>query len=221
MSKFAVFGLGRFGANVARRLYELGHDVLAVDNKESAVRSVEQSVSRGVVGDVTDLAVIESLNLKGVSAVIISMGEGLDVSCLSIVHLRSIGFSNIIVKGYTAEHQLIYTALGAKRVIFPEKEMGYRLAEELAFPNLVDHIKLSEGYEFVEMKLPPSLAGRTLADTKIRNKYSLTVIALRRYTNGNEGKLVVSPGPDERLLATDQLLMIGPMEAIKKIRELG
>ncbi|MGH7792415.1 MAG: potassium channel family protein, partial [Thermodesulfobacteriota bacterium] len=136
-SRFLVCGLGNFGSRIARRLFENGHEVIAIDLDEKKIREAKDYVSEAIVADVSEREALDQLGLDGIDAAVISLGEErIDASVLATLHLKDIGIAKIIVKGISPEHKRIVTRLGATEVIFPEQEAGLRLADRLSNPNV-------------------------------------------------------------------------------------
>ncbi|HYE66772.1 MAG TPA: TrkA family potassium uptake protein, partial [Pyrinomonadaceae bacterium] len=168
MRRFAVIGLGHFGAHVARTLYEAGKSVIAIDLDGEAVQGLAEHSTQAVVADATERHTLESLGVGEVDAAIISLGSRMDVIILAALHLKEMGVPFIAVKALSEEHGRILRALGVHEVIHPEKEMAIRLANRLARTDVVDFLPLLPGYSIIEVKAPPEFVGRTLRDLALR-----------------------------------------------------
>ena len=136
--QFAVIGLGRFGTSVAQALYHMGHDVLAVDISEERVNSVMKDVTHVVQVDSTNEAAIRSLGLDNFNVVIVSIGQDVQASILTTLILKELGVKNIVAKARTELHGKVLYKIGANRVVYPERDMGVRVAHNLVSANILD-----------------------------------------------------------------------------------
>ena len=202
--QFLIIGLGRFGASVAVNLCKLGHEVLAVDSDESMVNAVSPYVTQAIVADAADEAVLHSLGPQNFDVAVVSIGQNVRDSILIAVLCKEMGVPYLLGKATDELHAKVLRKVGVDRVVFPERDMGQRVAKSLVTPNFLDMIELSDEYQMVEMTTPEAWTGRTLVDINVRRNYGVSVIALRR---GEE--FIASPGAEEKLLAGDILLLLG------------
>ncbi len=177
--RVVVIGIGIFGFNVARNLYEHGIEVVAVDKKRESIQQVKDYCTKAILADGTDKNVIDAIGLREDDIVIVSFGEDLAASTLITLHLKQLRIKNIIVKAPNMEHMLVLESVGATEVIIPEKEMAGKVAKSIISPNILDYIPLTEDYMICEIAPPASLIGKTLADVHLRSKYHVDVIAIR------------------------------------------
>ncbi len=213
--QFAVFGLGSFGTSVALELEKLGCDVIAVDKSMEAVQAVSDDVAYAMCADITDPEVMKKLGAGHLSGAIVAIGDGLESNILTTILAKEAGIPNVIVKAGNSLHEMILKKVGADEVLYPEREMGVRLARGLASGNFMDWIELSDDYELVETKIPPSWVGKRLADLKVREKYGINVVAV-----AVDGKMEVTADPFRKLPADAVLTLIGPSEAFDKFERL-
>ncbi len=218
--KFLVVGLGSFGSHVARRLYEKGQEVIAIDIDPKRVGEAKDYVSEAVVADVSQREVLDQLGLGTIDAAVISLGESrIDPSVLATLHLTDIGIKKIIVKAISPEHSRILEKIGATEIISPEKEAGIRLAERLSTPHVFEQINLHEGYTLVEMMAPRELWDKTLTQASIRSKHGITVVWInRKAPNGRETSIV--PRPEDRIIEGDVLFVLGEEKAVEEFKKL-
>ena len=142
--------------------------------------------------------------------------------------LKELGVRQVIVKAQNELHAKILKKVGADRIIFPEREMAERLAESLASPKIFDFIELSEAYSIIEMVVPKRLIDKTLADTKLREKYAVSVIAIRRKvpfskddgTTDFRDEILIGPGGNDDIIAGDVLIIMGKNDDLNKIQKL-
>jgi trk system potassium uptake protein TrkA len=174
MKRIVVIGLGIFGINLAKQLYESGLEVLAIDKRKEAVQEVKDFSTKAIVADGTDRNVMEKIGVREQDIVVISFGEDLAASTLATLHLKQMKVQKIIVKAPNDKHKV-----GATDVIIPEKEMANKIAKGLIFPNVLDYIPLTENYIIYEIAPPGSFVGKSIAELPLRGKYHIEVIAVR------------------------------------------
>jgi trk system potassium uptake protein TrkA len=179
MKRVIVIGLGIFGVNIVRELYEGGFEVYAIDKNKDAVQRVRDFSTKAIVADGTDKEVMELIGVQEDDTVVISFGEDLASSTLITLHMKQLKIKNIIVKAPNEEHKLILEKVGATDVIIPEKEIAGKVARSIISPNVLDYLPLSDDYMIFEMAPPDSFFGKTIAELQLRNKYHIEVIAIR------------------------------------------
>ncbi|MBX3280331.1 MAG: TrkA family potassium uptake protein [Acidobacteria bacterium] len=206
--RFAVIGLGTFGAHVARTLYELGKDVLAVDFNAEIVQAAAAYATQAVLADATDRTVLESLGIDQVDAAIISLGQRMDVSTLAALHVRELGVPFIAVKALSEEHGRILQAIGVHEIMFPEKDRAIRLANRLARKDVLDFLPLLAGYTITEIKAPPEFVGRSLKDLALRNTLNVQLVAIQS-GNGPTRKINIVPSANDVIRDGDLLILLG------------
>ena len=219
-ARFLVCGLGNFGSYLARRLFEKGQEVIAIDIDEKRVAEAKDYVSEAVVADVSEREALDQIGLGSIDAAVISLGESrIDASVLATLHIRDIGITRIIIKAISQDHARIVEKIGATEVIFPEREAALRLADKLSTPHVFEQINLHEGYTLVEMKAPKELCNKTLQEAHIRSKYGITVVWINRKTA--EGKEVsIVPRPEDKIMEGDVLFVLGEEKAIEGFKKL-
>lgn len=212
MKNFMVIGLGRFGTAVARELYDLGHDVLAVDIDRERVQDISDGVTHAVAGDARDPEVLESLGVSGYDCAVVAVGSDIGSSALVTMRLKEAGVSKVVCKAQSHVHRRLLEKVGADRVVFPEHEMGIKVAQGLARSNILNFIELSSQYAIVEIDLPRGWAGQTIRTLDVRAKHGVNVIAVRRGQDIN-----VAPGADCILVQDDKLMVVGTDAAISAL----
>jgi len=179
MQRVIVIGLGIFGLNIARELYEGGFEVYALDKSKDAVQKAKDFTTKAIVADGTDKDIMELIGVQEDDTVIISFGEDLAASTLITLHLKQLKVKQIIVKAPNEEHKLILEKVGATEVLIPEKEIAGKIARSIISPNVIDYLPLSDDYMIFEMAPPDSFFGKTIGELQLRNKYNIEVIAIR------------------------------------------
>jgi len=204
IKQYAVIGLGRFGVSVARRLHEAGHEVLGIDINEERVEDAEPYVTHAVVADTTEEKALNSIGIRNFDCVIVAIGIDMQSSILTVSILKELGIKKIIAKALGKRHGQVLDKVGAEWVVYPERDMGERVANQLLSPNMLNYIELSKEYSIEEIMIPSKMAGHNLRDLDIRAKYNVSVIAIVR-----DGNITISPSPDEIIKEKDILVMIG------------
>lgn len=215
MKSYLVIGLGRFGAEVARQLYALGCEVLAMDLHSELVQQVANDVTHAVVGDGQDKEVLKALGVRNMDCAIIAIGDDLAASVLTIMNMKELGVPYVVCKAHDETHRRVLEKLGADRVVIPEKENAARLAHSLSAPNVLDYIELSADYGIIEVPAPKSWHEKTLRELNIRAKLGVNIIAVR-----HDGKIDVSPSADYRIHSGDVMVVLGDNAALEAVQRL-
>ena len=219
MRRFAVIGLGHFGAHVARTLYEAGKSVIAIDLDGEAVQGLAEHSTQAVVADATERHTLESLGVGEVDAAIISLGSRMDVIILAALHLKEMGVPFIAVKALSEEHGRILRALGVHEVIHPEKDMAIRLANRLARTDVVDFLPLLPGYSIIEVKAPPEFVGRTLRDLALRNTLNVQLVAIQS-GDDDQKNINIIPRAEDVIREDDLLILLGEDRDLDRIKDI-
>ncbi|SHH91291.1 potassium channel family protein [Sporanaerobacter acetigenes] len=214
MKQFAVIGCGRFGSSVAKTLYNLGNEVLAIDKDEEIVQEISEHVTHAVQADVMDENVLKELGIRNFDVVIISIGSDLEASILATLIAKELGVKWVIAKAQSELHGKVLSKIGADKIIFPERDMGVRVAHNLVSTNVLDFIELSPDYSIVEITAISEWENKSLRELKLPTKFGINVMAIKR-----EKCINVSPYADDVILHGDILIVIGNTEDIKKIEK--
>jgi trk system potassium uptake protein TrkA len=205
--QFAVIGMGRFGSSIAQSLSKLGYDVLAVDGDEQRVQEISQYVAHAVQADITDEEALRALGIRNFDVVVVAIGQDIQSSILTTLILKDMGVKTLIVKAQNDLHGKVVKKIGADKVIFPERDMGQRVAHGLISPNILDFIELSDNYSIVEMKATSKIMGKSLRQLDIRAKYGCNVMAIK-----SDGEMNIAPNADDLILKPDILIVVGRNE---------
>ena len=214
MQQFAVIGLGRFGSSIARTLSRMGYEVLAADVDADKVNDVNEEVTYAVQLDAMEEEALKSLGLRNFDVVVVAIGQEIKASILVTVMLKEMGVRKIVAKANDELHGKVLQKVGADVVVFPERDMGVRVAHALVSRNIIDQIHLSPDYSIVEVVVPARFVGKTLGESALRQKYGVTVLAVRR---GEE--IIISPGAGQNLKEGDVLVAIGRDDKLKQLGE--
>lgn len=215
MKRVVVIGLGIFGFNIAKDLYENGIEVIAVDKNKDVIQKIKDFSTKAVLAEGTDKEVMESVGIQEDDLVIISFGEDLAASTLTTLHLKEMKVKNIIVKAPNEDHKRVLERVGATEVIIPEREMADKVAKSIISPNVLDYIPLSEDYTICEIAPPPSFIGKTIGELRLRSKYHIEVIAAKELL---PDRITMVPRADFLIKDSDILVAIGKEEDIQKIK---
>jgi trk system potassium uptake protein TrkA len=176
---FAIIGMGRFGRTLAKTLSQMGCEVLCLDKDESEIQAIASHVTHAVVGDCVDENVLKSLGIANFDVVVLSMASDIQTSVLLTVMLKELDAKYNEAKVQSPIHSKILKKLGADAIVFPEYDMGVKIAYSLASTNFLDYIELSDGYRIIEVTCPKAWVGKSVVDLKVRNKYSVNILAVR------------------------------------------
>lgn len=205
-----VIGLGRFGSSVAQSLMRLGHDVMGIDRDAEPVHKWADLLTHAVQADSTNLMVLRQLGAADFAHAIVGIGTDLAASLMTIVALTELGIKDIWVKALTVEHGKIAQRIGAHHVVYPEADMGERVAH-LITGRMIDFIEFDDGFAIAKIHAPLPSHDSTLADANIREKYGVTVVGLKR---ANEDFQHATPST--LILPGDLLIVSGSTHLIQK-----
>ncbi len=210
--EYTVIGAGQFGRAVAMSLATQGQSVLVIDQDEELIQEIGPEVDAAVAADSTDERSLNELGLRSMSAVIVAIGTGsLESSIMTTALLRQIGVPRIIARAVSNLHARVLLSVGAHEVINPELEMGNRLAVRLVQPTIKDQMEMGTS-NLAEIVLPERFVGQNLRELDMRNRYELSVMAIRRWD-----QVIANPAASETLKAGDVLVVIGTPDAIRGV----
>ena len=210
--QFVIIGLGRFGSSVAKTLYALGHDVLAIDSNEDLVQEISDSVTHAVQTDATDENALRTLGLRNFDVAVVTIGANIQASVMATLLVKDMGIKYIIAKGNSDLHAKVLYKIGADRVILPEKDMGVRVAHNLVSSSILDYIELSPDYSIIEIESPKEWYGKSMKELSLRSKYGINVMAIKRNNEVN-----ISPDADDVINKDDIVVAIGSAEDLTKL----
>lgn len=174
-----VIGLGRFGQALAGTLADLGHEVLGVDASERVVQACAPTMTHVVRADATDAEALRQLGAADFSKAVVAIGNDIQASILATYALVDLGVPKIWAKAITAEHGAILQRVGAHKVVFPERDMGVRVAHSMVGRTL-DYLPIDEDFVLVETTVPREIVGKNLRDAALRQRYDVTVVCIKR-----------------------------------------
>ncbi|MDU2065782.1 MAG: TrkA family potassium uptake protein [Sporomusaceae bacterium] len=208
---YAVIGLGRFGIGVATTLAAAGYEVLVIDSEEERIQKISELFTHAVVADTTDEAALKSLGIRNFDIVIVAIGHNIEASVMTVLLLKELGAPYIVAKADSAIHGKMLEKVGADRVVFPERDMGQRIAHNLVSTNVIDYFEVAPDLGIIEVAVPENLINSNLIEADLRSRYKITIIAIRR-----GAEMLLSPDPNEAFLQGDGLILVGDSSGIQR-----
>jgi trk system potassium uptake protein TrkA len=225
--KFAIVGLGNFGLHLARELYRQGAEVLVIDRDQKIIADVKDEVSRAVVADALNKDTLEELGLADVDVAVIGLHRRMDTSILVTMYLAEMKTPQIVAVAESEDHARVLERLGATKVVFPEKDIALRMARTLLNPDMLEHVPLGTEHEIVEINVPESFWGKTIAELEVRSKYGCDIIAIKAPVSGSAKQpgeslttLQIAPSAQTRFQRGQSMLILCNKETIKKLEKL-
>jgi len=210
--QFVIIGCGRFGSSVAQKLHELGSEVMAVDSSEETIQNIADSVTHAVQADATDENALKAIGIRNFDVAVITIGANIQASIMVTLMVKELGIKHIVAKAQNEMHAKVLYKIGADRVVFPEREMGVRVAKNLVSNKILDYIELSEEYTISEVTPLKAWIGKSLIELNLRAQYGINVIALKSNESIN-----INVGPEESISEHDILVVIGHNDDIRKV----
>lgn len=213
--QFLVIGLGRFGASVAGTLTEAGHSVVGIDQSEDRIQRVSEEIADAIKCDATDADILESMGISDYEAVIVCIGEKyIQNSILVTLLLKEKGAKKIIAKAGTKTQGRVLSKVGADIIVYPEKDMGERVARSLVSSNIIDFLRVSPDVSIIEIPVPETIVGKNLIELNLRHRYGVTIISIKNSKN----KIMSPPDTNYKFQKDDVLTLIGEDKLLRKLR---
>lgn len=222
---FCVIGLGRFGSQLAKALLEEGFEVVVIDKDDEKVSEFSERASSALILDATDEKALKEAGISEVDCCVVSVGQRIDSSILIVMHLKSLGVKEVVVKAVDELHAEILKRVGADKVILPEKETAIRLAKTYRSKRLFEVLEVNPEYTIAEISAPKSFANKTLKEIRLREEYGITVILIKRKspTINEKGlpimkeEIIVSPKGEDAILENDILIVLGKDKDLNRL----
>ncbi len=214
-STIVVIGLGRFGTALALELVKTGREVLGIDSDERLVQANAESLTHVVQADTTDEATLRELGIQDFDSAVVAIGSDLEASILTASLLLQLGVPEVWAKATSVSHGRILEQLGVHHVIFPEMDMGKRVAHMVSGESL-DYIQLDEDFVMAKTEVPESFNGKTLSDMKFRSNHGVTVVATRK-----EGESYLPSFPETVLHTGDVMIVSGRTSKVEEFCRMG
>ncbi len=212
--QFAIIGLGRFGSSIAKALYDLNYDVMAIDLDSERIQENINTVTHAVQADTTDEVALKSLGISNFNVVVVAIGQNIQASILTTLILKEMGIKTVVVKAQNKLHAKVLYKIGATKVIFPERDMGVRVAHNLVTPNILDFIELSDEYSIVEIISSEGMANKTLIELNVRARFGVNIMALK-----NKSYINVAPSANDIIRKGDIMVLIGHNKDLRKFED--
>ena len=211
MKNVLLIGLGRFGMHVAAHLYDLGHQVMAVDTDEDRVNKVLPFVTNAQIGDSTDADFLRSLGVDNYDVCIVTIGGNFQNSLETASLLEELGAKKVVARAERDVQEKFLLRNGADEVVYPEKQVAKWTAIRYTADHILDYIEVDDSHGIFEVDVPPAWIGKSVGELDIRRKFDINIIALRR-----GGKTEFSVSPDMTLDDECTLLVMGELRALQK-----
>lgn len=209
--QFAVLGMGSFGESVALTLENMGCDVLVMDDSYEKIQDISDKVSYAMKADVADPDALQALGGKNLDGVVVAVSENLEAGIMATMLCKEMGIPLVVAKAKNKLQGAILKRVGADRIVYPEIEMGSRVAKSLVSREFMDWIELSNDYSMVEIAVPDKWVGRTLVDINVRERLGINVVGI--IVNG---KIDVTLDPQKPLPEGGILIVIGANDVLEK-----
>ena len=210
--QYLVIGCGRFGSSVAKKMCQLGNEVMVIDKDEDSIENIAEQVTHTAIVDVTEERDLKSIGLGNFDVVIVAISSDIRASIMATIMAKEMGVPKIVCKAKDELQAKVLYKIGADKVVFPERDMGIRLAYNLASENILDQINLDPEYSIMEIVTPTNWVGKTIIELNLRAKYDITVLAVKT-TSG----LKVMPSPNYKMQEKNILIIIGNTDKIGDI----
>ena len=215
---YAVLGLGVFGSTIAKTLSVYGCEVIAVDLDIECVERMADVCTNATQGDITNVDTLRASGVEDCDVAIVAVGSHLEESIMAVLNCKELNVPYIVAKAKNKKYMQILSAIGADKIIRPEKEMGERVAKGLLSENIIELIDIDSTFSIVELNAPKSWVGKSLIDLDARRRFGINVLGIRKIT---DTKLRISPSAEYEIEADDHLLVIAETETFEKYEYLS
>jgi trk system potassium uptake protein TrkA len=213
-TQFVVVGLGRFGSSLAKELVEIGHEVFGIDKNQEIVQDMSNLLTHVAVADCTDEESLRVLGVRNFDCGVVAIGDDIQSSIMTAILLKDLGIKKVVAKALSELHGRVLEKIGVDKVVYPERDMGKRVANQLVSPNLLDYIELSKEYTIAEIVVPRNLHGQSLQELNPRAKYGCSILAINKPAG-----VIVAPSAKDILAEKDVMVVIGTNEHMDKFQE--
>ena len=211
MKSILLIGLGRFGRHVAEKLYELDHQVMAVDKQEDRVEAVMSYVTNAQIGDSTNIEFLETLGVSNFDVCIVAIASDFQSSLETTAYLKDLGAKMVVSRASRDVHARFLLRNGADEIVYPEKQVANWTAIRYSSEHIFDYVQLSDTHAIFEIEMPQNWVGKTIGQVDIRKQFNINIMALKR-----DGKLDMAMRPDTMLTSDATMLVLGESRDIQK-----
>lgn len=202
--QFAVLGLGKFGTEITKALYNYGYEVLAIDIDEEKVNEVANYCTHSLVADVSEENTLRTVAIENFDTVVIAIGNNMQASIISALICKELGVKNIIAKAHNEKHGKVLNKIGVNQVIYPEAAMAVKVATTLINPNIQNHMEIVAGYSIAEIRIPDKWINKNLGELALRSEYAVNVLIIIRAND----EVITAPTGDT-VLKEDDIIVVG------------
>ncbi|MGM0471435.1 MAG: potassium channel family protein [Bacillota bacterium] len=214
MKQFVIIGLGNFGMSIAHTLVDKGYEILAIDKDEEPVQKMADVVTHTVQVDATNEEALRTLRVDNFDVAVVSIGDDVHANTEATLILNELGVSYIVVKAQSELHGKVLKKVGADKIVYPEHDMGRRVAYNLITSNVIDYIDVALGYSIIELQVSDKFIGSTLRELNLRAKFEVNVIAIKK-----EEEVNIAPSADDQIERGDVLVVMGKEEGLEELKE--
>lgn len=210
-----VIGMGRFGKSLARTLVNKGCEVLAVDLDESKIQDISSEVTHAVQANATDEETMKALGVSNFDGAVVSIGTDIQANILATLILKELGVKYVLAKAISKLHARLLEKVGADKIVFPESDMGIRVAHNLLSFNVIDYIELAPDYSLIEVLASSRIVGKSLKSLDLRRRFEVNVMAIKKKND----EIRINPSADDVIETGDILIVIGHNGGLEKFKE--
>lgn len=214
MKQYVVIGCGRFGSSVAKTLCKLGYDVLVVDKDPEKIQELAEYVTHAVQADAIDENALRTIGVRNFDVAVVTIGSDIQASIMGTLLAKDLGVKKVIAKAQNELHGKVLYKIGADKVIFPERDMGVRVAHNLVSTNILDVIEFAPDYSIIEVVALKDWEEKNLRDLELPKKYGVNVMAIK-----TDDKINISPYADDVVKHGDILIIIGHNDNLKQLEQ--
>lgn len=212
MKSVLLIGLGRFGMNIAIKLNELGHYVMAIDHEEERVDAVVPYVTKALIGDSTNEEFLRSLGIGNFDVCLVTIGNDFQSSLETTSLLKELGAKLVVARAVRDVHAKFLKRNGADEVVYPEKQLAVWTAIRYSSDHIFDYIDLGQDYAIFEVATPENWVGRSIGELNIRQKHSINIMALKK-----DGVLNMDISSETCFTGEETILVLGSNRSIHKV----
>lgn len=211
MKSILLIGLGRFGKNIAMKLHELNHEVMAIDKQEERVQDIFPYVTNAQIGDSMNESFLRSLGVGNYDVCMVAIGNDFQSSLETTSLLKELGAKMVVSRAARDVQAKFLLRNGADEIVYPEKQLAAWTAIRYTSDHIFDYIELDNDYAIFEVEIPNAWIGKTVGEINIRKKYNINIMALKR-----NGKMELTITPDTCFAEGEALLVLGNHKEIQK-----
>ncbi|MBN2160201.1 MAG: TrkA family potassium uptake protein [Spirochaetes bacterium] len=228
MQKYTVIGLGNFGSHIAKSLREYGSEVTGIDINKERLLEVREHLNHAITGDATDMSFLQTISLKNMDGVLVSVGRDMGALILILLALKELDLKKVIACAYSENHCRAIERLGVSDVIFPDRDTAIRVGKTLSMRNVLDYIPLTGDYVVMNIHPPKSFIGKNIRDLQIGARFQCQILGIK-YLQGNAKwnaespeweNMKIAPTADDIIPEHSVLLFLGKKSDLLRIQQL-